>query len=61
MQSDVWEMEDLLKVIKLEVEARKTSEGVKVQSMKAQGSYSKVLPGVVSLTASVLVASDIKV
>ena len=33
-QDDVWKMEDLLKAIKLEVEARETSDGVKAQAIK---------------------------
>ena len=37
-------MEDLLKVIKLEVKARETSDGVKAQAMKLTGSHRQRFP-----------------
>ena len=39
IQEDVWKMEDLLRGIKQEVEARETSDGVKAQVMKLTGSH----------------------
>ena len=35
-------MEDLLKAIKLEVEARETSDGVKAQTMKSTGLHGQI-------------------
>ena len=34
---DVWEIKELMELVKREVEARKTSEGVKAQSMRSSG------------------------
>ena len=63
-QEDVWKIEDLLKAIKLEVEARETSDGVKAQTMKSTGLHGQNFPPANnqnSPTASALVASDVKV
>lgn len=63
-QDDVWKMEDLLKAIKQEVEAREASDGVKVQSMKLSGSYGQNFPPVNTQnnsTTSALVTSEVKV
>ena len=40
-QEDVWKMEDLLKAIKLGIEARETSDGEKAQMMKSTGSHGR--------------------
>ena len=56
--------QDLLKAIKLEVEARKTSEGVKAYAMKLKGSHGQNFPPVNDQNppaASDLMASDVKV
>ena len=43
-QEDVWKMEDSLRAIKQEVEARETSDGVKAQVMKLTGSHGRNFP-----------------
>ena len=56
--------QDLLKAVKLEVEARKTSEGVKAQAMKLKGSHGQNFPPVNDQNppaTSDLMVSDVKV
>ena len=56
---DVWEIKELMELVKREVEARKTSEGVKVQSMRSSGFTCSFNPN--NSTVSALFTSGVKV